>query len=73
MDFAKIEKAIFQSPKWQEATAAINAAVKECQRPLTQEEVYKLNKLRVLATILSDSEVFRLYADELYADTNSAR
>jgi hypothetical protein len=70
MDFARIEKAILASPKWQKATAAISAAIQTSQRTLTAEEKGALGKLAVLATILSDQNVFRIYADELY---NSAR
>jgi hypothetical protein len=71
VDFARIEKAILASPKWREATEAITAAVQTSQRTLTAEEKGTLSKLAVLATILSDQNVFRVYADELY--TNSAR
>ncbi len=70
MDFARIEKAILASPRWREAITVISAAVQTCPRALTPEEKGALSRLGVLATILSDQDVFRLYADELY---NSAR
>lgn len=70
MDFTRVEKAILASPKWREATAVISGAVQTYPRALTPEEKGALSRLGVLVTILSDQDVFRLYANELY---NSAR
>lgn len=64
MDLVRIEKAISASPKWREVTETITAATK--RHPLTQKEKDILTRFSVLVTILSDQNVFRIYADELY-------
>ena len=65
----ELQQAIEKSPIWIQATDSMNSAVEQANREgrkLTAEEREGLGKLRILATLALDKEVFGIYSSELF-------